>query len=130
MPSYVYSKVDDLEGTGKVGSKQCVVLVQHYTKAPQTSAWKQGSQVKGLTALTKGTAVATFEKGVYPNRLHDNHAALYISQDASGITVMDQWADDKSKPSVSKRVMRFKGKSKDGKFLDPSNNADALYVIN
>lgn len=33
MP-YVYAKVDDLEGTTKVGSKQCVALIIYYANAP------------------------------------------------------------------------------------------------
>ena len=40
--SYVYAKVDDLDGTDKVGSHQCVALVQHYAKAPPTGSWTQG----------------------------------------------------------------------------------------
>ena len=32
--SYVYSKVDELDGTEKVGSKQCVALLQHYQNLP------------------------------------------------------------------------------------------------
>ena len=40
--------------------------------------------------------------------------------------VMDQWA---GKKTISSRLMRFKGKNKDGTYPDPSNNADALSVI-
>ena len=36
MP-YIYSKVDDLENTPKVGSKQCVALVQTYARTPLTA---------------------------------------------------------------------------------------------
>ena len=38
--SYVYSNVDDLDGTAKVGSHQCVALVQHYANLPHTGNWK------------------------------------------------------------------------------------------
>ena len=124
--SYAYSKVDDLEGTDKVGSGQCVALVQVYAKAPVTSAWTEGATVKGSALLAKGTAIATFVNGKYPNAAHGNHAALYISQDLTGIKVMDQWT---SKANVSSRTLAFKGKNKDGTFKDPNNNGDAMSVI-
>lgn len=128
--SYVYANVDDLDGTSLVGSQQCVALVQHYAKAPQTSKWKEGKHVMGDTSIVKGTAIATFVSGKYPNLSHGNHAALYISQDATGIWVMDQWKGDENKPNVSKRHLRAKGTNKKtGAYLDPSNNADAFSVI-
>lgn len=130
MP-YSYSEVETLEGLSKVGTKQCVVLVQRYARAPApTSTWTQGALVKGNITLKKGTAIATFEDGKYPNRPHGNHAALYISQNAVGIVVMDQWLDDKAKPFVSKRTIRFKGKDKNGKLVGNSgDNGDAYSVI-
>lgn len=127
--SYVYVKVDELDETEKVGSHQCVALIQQYAKAPHTSAWKQGKAVKGNMAITKGTAIATFVNGKYPNLGHGNHAAFYLGQDAGGIWVMDQWKDMVKKPKVSKRYLRSKGKWKDGSFADPSNNADAYSII-
>ena len=126
--SYVYSKVDELAGEPLVGSKQCVALVQHYALAPKTSLWTQGVQAKGSTMLTKGTALATFVDGKYPNKSHGNHAALYVSQDTTGIWVMDQWAGDTDKPTISKRRMKFKGMVGTA-YIDPSNNGDAMYVI-
>lgn len=128
MP-YIYANVDKLDKTALVGSHQCVALVQHYAKAPLTSIWKEGKIVMGNSAIEKGTAIATFVNGKYPNLSHDNHAALYISQDIKGIWVMDQWKGDPNKPKVSKRYIRSKGKHKNGAFLDPSNNADAFSVI-
>lgn len=128
MP-YIYSKVDDPQNTAKVGSKECVALVQYYAKAPTTSQWKPGTTVMGTNNIAKGTAIATFVGGKYPNLAHGNHAALYISQDAGGISVMDQWASDVTKPKVSKRYIRKKGKNKDRSFVDPSNNADAFSII-
>jgi hypothetical protein len=127
--AYIYSSVDSLEGTAKVGTKHCVVLVQHYANAPRTSQWTEGAKVKGNTTIVKGTAIATFVGGVYPNNSTGNHAALYISQDETGIWVMDQWKDDDSKPTVSKRRLRFKGANADGSYKDPSNNGDAFSII-
>lgn len=129
MPGpYVYAKVEELEGKPKVSNKQCAGLVQWYTKPGLAATWKEGAAVKGNTTIAKGTAVATFVNGKYQNLPHDNHAAYYISQDATGVKVMDQW-DSKKKPTISSRVMPFQGKDRDGKFLDPSNNGDALSII-
>ena len=128
MP-YIYSKVDTLEGTGKVGSKQCVVLLQHYAKLDHTSMWKEGKTVLGTFTIAKGTAIATFVDGRYKSRPTGNHAAFYISQDAGGIWVMDQWADDEQKKEVSSRYIRRKGKFKNGQYVDPSSNAEAYSVI-
>ncbi len=83
----------------------------------------------GQVALEKGTAIATFVNGRYPNKASGNHAAYYISQDAGGITVIDQWAGDPKKPTISQRYIGAKGKDKNGNFVDPSNNADAFSVI-
>lgn len=128
MP-YVYSMADDLQGTDKVGSKQCVALLQHYAKLPNTSTWKQGEAVFGQFTLAKGTAIATFVDGKYKNLPTGNHAAFYLSQDAGGIWIMDQWASDTIKPKVSKRYVKKKGKLASGQYVSPSNNADAYSVI-
>lgn len=128
MP-YIYSKVDDLNGTDLVGSHQCVALVQHYAKAPLTSAWKEGKMVKGNQMMQKGSAIATFVNGKYPSHAHGNHAAFYVSQDAGGIWIMDQWKGDSNKPTVSKRYIKSLGKNKDGTYSRPSNNADAFSII-
>lgn len=127
--AYVYKDVDDLDGSELVGSKQCVALVQHYAKVPLTSSWSEGATVKGNLSIKKGTAIATFVDGKYSNNSHGNHAAFYLSQDAGGIWITDQWNGDPKKPNVSKRYIMFKGKSKKGGFIDPSNNADAFSVI-
>lgn len=127
--SYVYSKVDDLDGTDKVGSKQCVALLQHYARLPNTSMWKEGAIVIDNSLIVKGTAIATFVGGKYLSHATGNHAAFYLSKDASGILVMDQWANDTTKPKVSKRYIRKKGKNSQGGYVDPSNNAEAYSVI-
>lgn len=127
MP-YVYPEVDTLDGHALVGTQQCVVLVQAFAKAPRAADWTQGAAVRGLLLLARGTAIATFVDGVYKNRPHGNHAALYLSQDQGGVWVMDQWkGPDKLK--VSRRYLRFKGAGKDGSWVDTSNNGDAFSVI-
>lgn len=108
-----------------VSTGSCASLVQHYTRVGPTANWKKGDDVKGNT-IKRGTAVATFVNGVYPNKEHGNHAALYVSQDSKGIWVVDQWTE---LPKPQKRKMSFLGKAPDGSWHDPSNNGDALSVI-
>lgn len=127
--AYVYRQVDSLEGTAKVGSGQCVLLVQRYAKAPATPLWREGGAVFGDFAIEKGTAIATFVGGKYESNRTGNHAAFYLSQDAGGIWVMDQWANNTTKPKVSKRYIRRKAAKTGGGFVDPSNNASAYFVI-
>jgi hypothetical protein len=117
--------VDLLEGGRKKGNHACAALVQSSQPAGQASTWREGIQVRG-NVIAKGTPVATFEDGFYPNRLHDNHVAYYLSQNNKGVQVMDQWS---SKPSISSRTMAWLGKRHNGLFVDPSNNGDALSVI-
>ena len=127
--SYVYANVDDLEGHDLVGTEHCVVLVQTFAGAPRAADWAQGASVRGNLLLAKGTAIATFTDGVYKNRPHGNHAALYVSQDQGGIWVMDQWKGDPKKPTVSLHYLVFKGARDDGTLIDTSNNGDAFSVI-
>ncbi|TRX75143.1 BPSL0067 family protein [Pseudomonas mangiferae] len=130
MP-YIYPEADGLENTSKVGSKQCVALLQHYTNIPNTAFWHEGKSVfeDENKIIHKGTAIATFSNGVYSNHSTGNHAAFFLSKDANGIWIMDQWKDDKRKPFVSKRYIRRKGKNSKGGYNDPSNNADAYSII-
>ncbi|WP_147375809.1 BPSL0067 family protein [Noviherbaspirillum cavernae] len=125
MP-YVCNKYPDLENKTLLGSHQCVALVQECAKAPHTSLWKEGERVKGSLVLAPGTAIATFVKGRYPNQAHGNHAAIYVRQDSAAIYVLDQW---KGKSRITIRPLYFKGKDKNGNYIDPSNNADAFSVI-
>lgn len=125
MP-YVYSDAESSAKKPTVGTKQCVALIKQYTNAPPTVMWKEGKAVKGNFLLAKGTAIATFINGKYPNHGSGNHAAFYISQDAIGIWVIDQWSTSKT---IQNRRLTFKGKDKAGNFVNPSNNGDAFSVI-
>lgn len=126
---HVYSDVDKLEGTEKVGTMQCAALIQYYSSAPKTMFWEEGEMVVGNTTIVKGTPVATFVDGKYLSNKTGNHAAYFLSQDDNGITIMEQFANDEKKPKVSARTLRKKGKKTDGSFNDPSNNADAYSII-
>jgi hypothetical protein len=120
-----YVDVDAI--TKLVGTHTCAALVQHYTRVGPTRRWREGAKVRGHKTIKRGTAVATFVDGKYPNKASGNHAALYVKQDATGIYVVDQW-EGYEEPITSRR-MRFKGKRPDGSYKDPSNNGDALSII-
>jgi len=78
-------------GHSMVGNGQCVSLVKAWAGAPPSSTWRQGAKVLGNGMIQKGTIIATFVDGVYPNWGHGNHAAIYLSSNGDSITVIDQW---------------------------------------
>jgi hypothetical protein len=128
---YVYGDVGMLVTTPpkpNVGTGQCVALIEQYTNVgrPAHLVWRQGTTVRGNLLLKKGTAIATFVDGKYQSHAHGNHAAFYISQDATGIWVVDQY---KGSGGIRKRHLRFKGKHPNHAYVDPSNNGDAFSVI-
>ena len=107
-----------------VGTGQCVDLVKAAAGAPRTAAWRPGAPVRGNPDLAPGTAIATFEPdGTYASR-SGSHAALYLSQDATGIWVYDQW---KGQP-VHRRLIRFEG-GRGSKRGVKSNDGDRFAVI-
>lgn len=107
-----------------VGDGQCVALVQHCAGAPHTSTWRKGESVRGNLSIQPGTAIATFdENGKYPNKAHGNHASIYISQDAKGIQVYDQF----EKKGVHIRPLRWGGNPLDPD--DVSNDGNYFSVI-
>lgn len=123
--AYVYNKPELLVGKAAAGSGQCVALVQEYAGAPRGAKdnWKQGVKVKGSTSIVVGTAIATFKDGKYQSNATGNHAALYLSQDETGIWVVDQNIKD-YKGKIGKRKIRFKNG-----VGSPSNDGDAYSVI-
>ena len=104
-----------------VGNGQCVSLVKEAAKAPASSEWSEGPKVKGNTKLKSGTAIATFQDGKYWNKTDgSSHAALYMSQDDTGIYVVDQW---KGQPTHARRI-RFRGGA-----VAPHNDGDAYSTV-
>lgn len=96
-------------------SHECVAVVKHFAKAPQTTIWKKGARVKGNNSIRPGTAIATFDsRGKY-----HGHAAIYINQTAAGINVYDQW---KGRP-LSSRTIFF------NRHEYISNDGEQFYVI-
>lgn len=103
-----------------VGTGQCVALVQVVCGAPLTHGWKRGALVKGA-AVIAGSAIATFDPdGTYGNHTDGrSHAAIYLSQDAQGINVIDQWL---TQPAHQRKIVF------DDTRLDV-NNGTKFYVI-
>lgn len=132
--AFVYPKVESLKGKDKVGSHQCVALVQWFAAGmPHTSKWKAGEIVLGNPCIKEGTAIATFVKGRYLSLPHGNHAAFFLHQGDDGFWVMDQWQD---KPGgnvrpISERFIRSlrQLQNTDGTWPQASDNADAFSVI-
>ena len=116
--SFLGSNPESYKGKA-VGDGQCVAFVRECAKATATDTWKEGKKVRGNT-IAKGTVIATFKDGKYPNAGTGNHAAIYESQTKDGIYVWDQWKGH----SVARRLIRFKG----GKG-SPSNDGDAFSVV-
>jgi hypothetical protein len=88
--------------------------------APLTKLWTKGTLVKGNATLERGTAIATFDDdGTYGNHIDGrSHAAIYLSQNASGLEVFDQWVGQ----PVHQRLIRFGG--------HPAvNDGNMFYVI-
>lgn len=122
-------KEDEVYGKGrfanKKGNTECVEFIRQATGAPETAKWVRGRQVKSFKSgeLAKGTAIATFDgNGKYPTDTLGKHAAIYLSHDQQGITVLDQW---NAQGEVKKRIIRFhrpEGTSR-------SNDGDTFYVI-
>lgn len=117
--SYVAPDVNAYVGT-VVGNGQCVAYVKAAAGCPATSKWAEGKKVKGAS-LAKGTAIATFQGGTYNNYTDGrSHAAIYLYQDANGLTVHDQWTGQ----PVHERLIPFRNGA-----TTPNNDGDAFSVI-
>lgn len=101
-----------------VGDGHCVSFIKRCTKAPRTANWRPGEIVQGRE-LVPGTIIATFDGQNYPSRT-GYHAAIYISQDKSGIWVWDQW---QGKP-VHQRLIRWHNR-----FASNANKGSSYRVV-
>lgn len=132
MP-YVYRAAGALKDKPKVGSTECVALVQHFTTVGPTSGWVAGDKVAGNTHIAIGTAIATFRNGRYGGADHNNHAAFFLRHGPNGsIVVIDQWRDRAHRPrrDITVRTIERKGGPfQNGNWPQESDNADAFFVI-
>src|SRR4051794_14332315 len=106
-----------------VENGHCVKFVQAAAGAPRTSGWRPGRLVYGDSKIAPGTAIATFETDGSYTSATGNHAAIYISQDANGIWVYDQW---RGQP-VHKRLIRLVGGQ--GADKGSKSNSAKLYRV-
>lgn len=134
MP-YVYMRVSQLEGKPKAGDGDCVDLVKAFVPGLRNfsarSCWRPGHRVLDMRGLVKGTAIATFANGKYPNARSGQHAAIFISHAGNNsFWVMDQWA---SKRAIKSRLIYGARpgvkQAADGSWPDASNVAEAFSVI-
>src|SRR5262245_42090517 len=117
MP-FIASSPDSYEGQ-VVATGACARFVQQVSTVGHTSTWRPGIQVKNnQDKILKYTVIANFKDGIYPNQ-SGWHAAIYVSQDATGILVWEQYVGQ----PVWQRTIRFKGEGK------ASNDGDAFYVV-
>lgn len=102
---------------------ECVALVQMAGNAPHTSKWKMGIRVLDapLNTITKGTVIATFDTVTKKYPKTSRHAAFYVSHDATGIWVYDQW---NKKGMSTKRKIKLKNLDKRS-----VNDAKFYYVV-
>lgn len=134
--AYVYSGVTWLRGKPLVGNGSCALMVQHYGKLPNHRLWHQGQHVVEQKNIWPGTAIATFENGVYPNNRTGNHVAFFVrfgkrnpDGAVASIWVVEQYHGLRS---IQMREIPARGRvdSQWGKrWANPSNNADAFYII-
>jgi predicted outer membrane protein len=108
--------------TDAKGNTECVEFIKQALGAPPSSSWRLGRRITRLAdgqsdPVERGTAIATFVNGQYPQRWKTGiHAALYLGQNAAGIQVLDQWrAQGRVKPRTIPWIPRRPGLSNDGR---------------
>lgn len=116
-PFTTVPSADDAKAPNYCG--QCVSFVKQVCpELPSTSAWTKGAAVKDSATLRPGTVIATFDKkGKYTG-----HAAVYVSQDALGIRVYDQFVTPPNPSPAGPRTIRWGGQG----MVNDGNN---YYVV-
>ena len=117
MP-HMYMEVDKLKNQPRVGSSTCVDIIKLLVPGligRSTQTWKEGANVmeafKAGRSIPRGTAIATFENGRYPQRCQTgyegscHHAALLLSVMPGGIWILDQYIA-KERPNMQMRFIR------------------------
>ena len=104
------------------GVSECVEFIRQTLGAPATPLWHEGKKISQADISTpSGTPIATFVDGKYSHLGRGNqHAAIYLRQDAEGIHVLDQWPGH----NVDPRLIPWKPHRP-----GLSNNGNAFSVI-
>jgi hypothetical protein len=98
---------------------QCVSYVKRVVPDMRgTGDWKKGAAAKNNPTIKAGTVIATFDA----NGKYSGHAAIYESQDASGLSVVDQWIAPPGPQPIHRRVLRFGA-------AGLVNNGDNFFVV-
>ena len=135
--AYIISGANRLIGKPVVGDGNCALMVQQNAKLPNHRLWHQGARVAEQQNVWPGTAIATFENGVYASRPTGNHVAFFLrfgkrkaDGTAASIWVVEQY-HGLSRIQMREIPARGQVDSPWGKrWANPSNNADAFYIIN
>lgn len=104
-----------IAGNKQVGeSRQCVALVKHLApEVGRAADWQEGPPIRdyGVPPLERGTPIATFKNGRYPNQESGNHAAIFLEYGVHdgqrGIWVFDQWQER----APGRRFKAFRGQA-------------------
>jgi hypothetical protein len=100
-----------------VGTGECVALVEAWAHTPRAVTWHQGESVlENMNKIARGTAIATFVDGHYPN--DDKHAAIFLYATSDGFRVIDQWHGQ----VTHERTIHFHSQGR-------QNDPNAYYVI-
>jgi hypothetical protein len=105
------------KGTDLCG--QCVSYVKKVCPTlPPTGVWTKGAPVKDNQSILAGTVIATFNSaGKY-----EGHAAIYVSQNKTGIVVYDQYVTPPNPSPVGSRTLRWNAHGN-------SNNGNNFFVV-
>jgi hypothetical protein len=105
------------------GNTECVEFIKQTfnTSNIRTLSWREGTKIRKLNpgeqdTVTRGTAIATFVNGRYPQEGNSGkHAAIYLGQNVEGLQVLDQWrAQGRVLPRTIPWQPRHPGLSNDG----------------
>lgn len=130
MP-YICPNLRSVEASAVVDDGDCVALIR--TNVPglrgtSHSGWRQGAPVVGEARIARGTAIATFDDGRFPNRSGIDHAAIFLAYGGAGIWVLEQ-RGGKDSATVRRRFIPTGQPGHSGAFFAPGNAAAAFSVI-
>lgn len=136
---FIYPDAQSLVGKPLAGNGECVALVQRYLpNIGHTTTWRAGARVVelGNSEIRIGTVVGTMENGKWPGKAHNNHVGIFGGIDSRSLTtgkmlsfVLVEQYRAHGVTKIQARVIYSKGGAANGRYIDPSNNAEAFFVI-
>lgn len=135
---FIHPRAMALINTPMVGDGECVALVQHFMLGiGNTHTWKgEEKRVIETNDLQIGTVVANLENGKWPGKKHGNHVGFFYRYGSwdmekrlfTSFFIIEQF-NARGMQKIQLRELRSKGHWKGGEYIDPSNNADAFYIL-